>query len=84
MSAILDVHGNRLARQAERRLDPRLVRLLPELEDVINQNGIRLVCVKCKTEVQGDSTPGRYVLKCVCATRVLDTLTGHEKVHVHA
>ena len=83
MSTILGPDGQRIARNTETFLDPRLVKLLPELEDVLNQNGIRLVCVKCKTEVQGDSTPGRYVLKCTCATRVLDLLTGHEKVHVH-
>lgn len=82
--SILDATGQRATRCTETQLDPRLVRLMPELEDVVNQNGIRFMCVKCKTEVQGDSTPGRYVLKCLCATRVLDTLTGHEKVHVHA
>jgi hypothetical protein len=70
--------------------DPRLVRMLIALEDVLRQNGLSLFCTKCHRlglpdGVKADNDPASdiFTLSCGCARREFHKPTGKETVHVH-
>lgn len=86
---ILDMNGRAATKQTEATFDPRLVEMLIALNDVLQQNGLGLFCMKCHRlgnpdGVKADNTAGSdvYRLSCGCSTRVFHRRTGKERVIV--
>lgn len=90
MSVILDPKGRAATRTTETAFHPRLVVLLIELSDLLQQNGLGVICMKCfrlglPDGVKADNRPesDTYRLSCGCATRVFHKRTGREQVQVY-
>lgn len=86
---IVDAYGRATTKHTETKFDPRLVKALMDLSDLLQQNGLGLICVRCNRlglpdGVTANNRPASdtYRLVCSCSTRIFNKKSGAEKVAV--
>jgi hypothetical protein len=78
---IVKPNGTPARQQIQKQYDPRLAKLLMELDYLLHEQGLGLFCTRChrlglKDGVRGLSTNHEYVLECGCTRRSWVQTTG--------